>query len=128
MEITRLPPDTREKLGQGRYATLYTRLQIRGALDMLCSLIIILRTPDGPIHPSRIVSHPLEHVFGKTRLRPREASAMRRFVSELPRILEAQSSHFPRADCSTEEENINRGRLRALEPVKSFLLRAAPKG
>jgi hypothetical protein len=95
MEIMRLPLATKEKIGQGRYATLHTRLQIRDTLNMLCSLIIVLRTSDDPIRLNRIGRNSFEHLFGKTRIRCREINTMKRFVSGLvEEFLKLQSSHF----------------------------------
>jgi hypothetical protein len=94
LKIMRLPPDTREKNDQGSYATLYTRLQIRDAFNVLCSLII-LRTSDGPIRLNRIGSNRLGRLFGKIRVRCREAKTMKRFVSALPEgSLKLQTNHF----------------------------------
>jgi hypothetical protein len=66
MKMVKLPPDTKERIGQSRYARLYAGQQIRDALNMLCSLIvIIIRNAPGLIRLDRIGSNPLKHVFGK---------------------------------------------------------------
>jgi hypothetical protein len=78
-----LPPGTKEKIHGSRYATLYTRQQLRDALNTLYSLIVILRNSDSPVRLNRIGSNPLEHAFGKTRLRCRDINTMRNFISGL---------------------------------------------
>jgi hypothetical protein len=77
MEIMRLPPETREKIRQEKCTTLYTRLQIRDALTILYSLIIVLRTSNGSIRLDRIGSNRLEELFGKTRVWCRKVNTMK---------------------------------------------------
>jgi hypothetical protein len=63
--------------------------------EYVCSLIIILRTSDGPTRLNRIRSNPLEPLSGKTRVRCREVNTMKRFVSGLAEeFLKLQSRHF----------------------------------
>jgi hypothetical protein len=68
LQNARLPPETKEKIRGWRYAALYTRQQIRDALNTLHALIVILRNSDVPVRLNRIGSNPLEHAFGKARL------------------------------------------------------------
>jgi hypothetical protein len=62
---------------------------------MLCNLVVIIRNAPGPIRLNRIGSNMLEHLFGKTRLRCRDVSTMKRFLSGLAdHFLQLQSAHF----------------------------------
>jgi hypothetical protein len=95
MKMAKLPPDTKERIGQSRYATLYTGQQIRNALNMLYSLIVIIRNAPGPIQLNRIGSNPLEHLFGKTQLRCWDVNTMKRLLSGLvDHFLQFQSARF----------------------------------
>jgi hypothetical protein len=77
LQTRQLPHNTKEKIHQARYATLYTRQQIRDSLNTLSSIIVILRNLEGTIRLNRMRSNPLEHLLGRTRMRCRDVSAMR---------------------------------------------------
>jgi hypothetical protein len=83
LENARLPPEIKEKIRGCWYTTLYTRQQIRDALNTLYALIVILRNLDAPACLNRIGSNPLEHAFGKARLRCRDIHTMKTFMSGL---------------------------------------------
>jgi hypothetical protein len=72
LQNARLPPETNEKIHVSRYATLSTLQQVRDALNILHSLIVILRHSNVPVRLNRIGSNLLEHSFGKTRSRCRD--------------------------------------------------------
>jgi hypothetical protein len=80
LQNARLPPETKEKIRGCRYATLYTRQQIRDALNTLYSPIVIMQNSDIPVRLNRIGSNPLEHAFGKARLRCRGIHTMKNFM------------------------------------------------
>jgi hypothetical protein len=69
MKMAKLPPHTKERIVQSIYAIFYNGQKIRVALNILCSFIVIICNAPGPIRLNRIGSNPLEHLFGKTRLR-----------------------------------------------------------
>jgi hypothetical protein len=95
MKIAKQPSETKERIGQSRYAILYTSQQIRDALTMLRSLTVIIRNAPGPIRRNRFGSDPLEHLFGKAPLRCRNINTTKRFPSGLANhFLQLQSAHF----------------------------------
>jgi hypothetical protein len=77
LQNARIQPEIKEKIRGCRYATLYTRQQIGDALNRLHALIVILRNSDVPVRQNRIGSNPLEHPFGKARLRCRHIHRMK---------------------------------------------------
>jgi hypothetical protein len=83
LQTRQLPRDTKEKIHQARYATLYTRQQIRDSLNTLYSIIVILRNSEGTIRVKRIGSNPPEHLFGRTRMRCQDVNAMRTLMHDL---------------------------------------------
>jgi hypothetical protein len=52
-------------------------------MNTLDAFIVILRNSDVPVGVNRIGSNPLEHGFGKARLRCREIHTMKNFMSGL---------------------------------------------
>jgi hypothetical protein len=77
LQTRQLPGDTKEKIHQARYAMLYTRQQIRDSLNTLYSIIVIMWNSEGTIRLNGIGSNPLEHLFGRARMRCRDVNAMR---------------------------------------------------
>jgi hypothetical protein len=75
-QTRQLPRDTKEKIHQARYATLYTRQQIRDSLNTLYSIIVILRNSEATIRLNRIGNIPPEHLFGRARIRCRDVNAL----------------------------------------------------
>jgi hypothetical protein len=81
LDIYPHPSNAMERIPKDKFALLYTTIQLRHALNTLYSLIVILRTSPHPICLNRIGSNPLEHLFGKARLRCRDVNVMKRFLS-----------------------------------------------
>jgi hypothetical protein len=77
LQTRQLPSDTKKKIHQVRYATPYTRQQIRDSLNTLYRIIVILQNSEGTIRLNRIGSNPLEHLFGRARMWCRDVNAMR---------------------------------------------------
>jgi hypothetical protein len=88
------PPDTTERIKPNKYASLYTTDQLRHALNTFYTLIVGLRNSSCPVCLNRLGSNPLEHLFGKARLRCRK-NIMKRFLSAIGLdLLTAEADHF----------------------------------
>jgi hypothetical protein len=69
-----------EKIRGGPLATLHTSRQVCDALNMLVSLMTVIRDSPKPIRLNRLGSNPLEHASGKARIRCSDVNAMRRII------------------------------------------------
>jgi predicted transposase YbfD/YdcC len=74
------PADTTEKPTANKFASLYTSDQLPHTLSTLYGLIVILRDSSCPVSLNRVRSNPLEHLFGKKRLRCRDVNTSKRFL------------------------------------------------
>jgi hypothetical protein len=83
LQNARLPPETKEKIRGCRYATLYTKQQMRDLVNTLSALIVILRNSDVAVLLNRIGSNPVEHAFGKARLYSQDIHTTKTFMSRL---------------------------------------------
>jgi hypothetical protein len=77
------PPLLYLQTTEGGRAPLYTTEQIMHALNLLYFLLVILRTSQAPVCLNRIWSNPLEHLFGRGRVRSRYVNTIQRFVTVL---------------------------------------------
>jgi hypothetical protein len=89
------PPDTTERITPNKSASLYTTDQLRHALSTFYTLIVVLRNSWCPICLNRLGSNPLEHLFGKARLKCRNVNIIKRFLSAIGLdLLTAETNHF----------------------------------
>jgi hypothetical protein len=91
------PPDTTERITSNKYAFLYTTDQLRHALSTFYTLIVVLRNSSCPVYLNRLGSNPLEHLFGKAKLRCCNVNIMKRFLSAIGLdLLTAETDDFLR--------------------------------
>jgi hypothetical protein len=77
--LVRYPPDTSEMITPNKYTSLYTIDELRRALSTFYTLIVVLRNLSCPVYLNRLGSNPLEHLFGKARLRCRNWTSWKDF-------------------------------------------------
>jgi hypothetical protein len=77
------PPNVHAKSTPGQPAQLYTRKQLRDAINIFIALITIVRTSDDSVALDRIGSSPLDHAFGDMRIRCRDVHALEKMIAAL---------------------------------------------
>jgi hypothetical protein len=73
-------PGVTQRKTDGTIARLYTTQQLRDALNTFITLIVILQHSADPVCLNRLWSGPLEHVFGRGRIRCRDIITMRKMI------------------------------------------------
>jgi hypothetical protein len=73
--------DVVEKMQAGRSHSLYTRQQMRDALNTFAALTIILRSTGDPVCLNRLGSGPLEHAVGRGRILCHDVPTMKRLTA-----------------------------------------------
>jgi hypothetical protein len=75
------PPNVHAKITPGQPAQLYTRKQLRDAINIVTALIAIVRTSDDSVAFDRIGSSPLEHAFGNMRIRCHDVHTLEKMIA-----------------------------------------------
>jgi hypothetical protein len=89
------PPDTTERITPNKHASLYTTDPRRHALSTFYTLIVVLRNSSCPVCLNRLGSNPVEHLFGKARLKCRNVNMTKGFLSAIGLdLLTAEIDHL----------------------------------
>lgn len=75
------PPGVSETIGSCPRPSLYTKQQIRDTLNTFVALIAVLRNSADPLCLNRLGTGPLEHAFGRGRIRCHDVNTMKRLVA-----------------------------------------------
>jgi hypothetical protein len=78
-----ISPDLHFRTPEPGWAPLYRRNQLVHALNSLYCIIMTLRTLPTPLCLNKIGTNPLEHLFGRGRLRRRDVNVFQKFVTVL---------------------------------------------
>jgi hypothetical protein len=68
------------KITPGQPSQLYTRKQLRDAINIFIVLITIIWTSDDSVALGRIGLSPLEHAFGNMRIRCRDVYTLEKMI------------------------------------------------
>jgi hypothetical protein len=75
------PPNVHAKITPDQPAQLYTRKQLRDAINIFIALITTVRTSDDFVALDRIGSSPLDHAFGDMLIRCRDVHAPEKMIA-----------------------------------------------